>query len=377
MADDEEDKVNDEDAAAEWASMLELEEQKAKDGEGGEEEKAASGEDSEDDEEMARVLNQDEIDSLLGFESHKEGGVSRSDGIFAILDKSMTAYEKLPMMEVVFDRLVRQLSTSLRNFTSENVDINLESMTSIKFDDYLNSIPLPALLVVFRAVEWENFGIITVDSSQIYSMVDILLGGRKSERPVRIEGRPYTTIEQDIIKRMVDVVLADMSAAFEPLSPVTFHFDRLESNPRFATITRPGNPALLVKFHIDMADERGGMLEILLPHSTLEPVRDLLLQMFMGENFGKDTVWEKYLGKEIRGTNVEIEAILKEKNVPMIDVMRLKVGSTILLDCKVDDDVILRCGNIPITSGALGRVGENIAISLNEPIKQKIKDVQL
>lgn len=374
MAEKTQAEIDDEAAAAEWASMLELEDKKPDVAVGDADDMAAAMGGGE---APQRVLNQDEIDSLLGFDVKREGSGIRTDGIFAILDKSTTAYEKLPMMEVVFDRLVRQLSTSLRNFTSENVDISLESMTSIRFDDYLNSIPLPALLLIFRAVEWENFGLITVDSSQIYSMVDILLGGRKSDRPIRIEGRPYTTIEQDIVKRMVDVVLADMSAAFEPLSPVTFHFERLESNPRFATITRPGNPALLVRFRIELPEDRGGMLEILLPHTTLEPVRDLLLQMFMGENFGKDTVWEKYLGKELRGTNVEIEAIFNEKMVTLKDVMSLKVGSTMLLDCSPEDDITLRCGGIPVTTGTLGRVKENIAISIHDSVKQKPQDTQL
>jgi flagellar motor switch protein FliM len=319
-----------------------------------------------------RVLNQDEIDSLLGFDNKKEDG--RADGIFAILDKSMTAYEKLPMMEVVFDRMVRQMSTSLRNFTSENVDVALDSMTSIRFEDYLHSIPQPALLVVFRAIEWENFGLITVDSSQIYSLVDILLGGRKSTRPARQEGRPYTTIEQDIVKRTIDILLADMSTAFEPLTPITFHFERLESNPRFATITRPGNPGLLIRFRVDMVENRGGIIEVMLPHTTLEPIRDLLLQMFMGENFGQDTVWEKHFGKELRSTAVEIEAVLKEKTVTLKDVMSLKVGSTMLLDCTPEDEVTVRVGGIPVTTGMLGKVEDSVAISLNDPIRRKMKD---
>ena len=345
-------------AAAEWAAMLEKDEGAA-----------ASGEPAE----AQRILNQDEIDSLLGFDT-KAGGNSKTDGIFAILDKSMTAYEKLPMIEVVFDRMVRQMSTSLRNFTSENVDVSLDSMTSIRFEDYLNSIPLPALLVVFRAVEWENFGMVTVDSSQIYSLVDILLGGRKANRPARVEGRPYTTIEQDIVKRAIDVVLADMSSSFEPISPITFHFERLETNPRFATITRPGNPALLVKFRVEMVENRGGMIEVLLPHTTLEPIRDLLLQMFMGENFGQDTVWEKHLGKELRNANVEVEAVLKEKMVTLKDVMSFKVGSTLLMDCTPDDEVTMRCGGIPVTTGLMGKVGESMAISLNDAIQRKMRD---
>lgn len=355
-----ENETKDDAAAAEWEAALAAE---------GNKEAGTAGE------EPQRVLNQDEIDSLLGFDTKKDAE-GRTDGIFAILDKSMTAYEKLPMLEVVFDRLVRSLSTSLRNFTSENVDVSLDSMASIRFDDYLNSIPLPALLVVFRAVEWENFGLVTVDSAQIYSMVDILLGGRKATRPVRVEGRPYTTIEQDIVKRMVDIVLADMSSAFEPLSPATFHFERLETNPRFATITRPANPALLVKFRVDMVEDRGGIIEVLLPHTTLEPIRDLLLQMFMGENFGQDTVWEKHLGKELRSTNIEVEAVLSEKTVTLKDVINFKVGSTVLLDCSPEDEVTMRCGNIPITTGILGKVGEHIAVSLNEPIKRRAREAQ-
>ena len=359
MADTDEQTPDDAAAADEWATML--------DEEGG----AAPAEGASETEEE-RILNQDEIDSLLGFDS-ASGGDEQTNGIFAILDKSMTAYEKLPMIEVVFDRMVRQMSTSLRNFTSENVDVSLDSMTSIRFEDYLNSIPLPALLVVFRAVEWENFGMVTVDSSQIYSLVDILLGGRKANRPSRIEGRPYTTIEQDIVKRAIDVVLADMSSSFEPISPITFHYERLETNPRFATITRPGNPALLVRFRIEMVEDRGGIIEVLLPHTTLEPIRDLLLQMFMGENFGQDTVWEKHLGKELRNTNVEVEAVLKDKTVTLKDIMSLDVGSTLLLDCTPDDEVTIRCGGIPISSGMIGKVGDNMAISLNEPMRRNVR----
>jgi flagellar motor switch protein FliM len=319
-------------------------------------------------EEPARVLNQDEIDLLLGFDSVNTGP-DRSSGIYAILDKSMMAYEKLPMLEVVFDRLVRMLSSSLRNFTSENADVSIDSMVSLRFDDYMNSIPLPAMLVTFRAVEWENFGIITIDSAQIYSTVDVLLGGRKSNRQARIEGRPYTTIEQDIVKKMVDVILNDMSAAFDPLSPVTFQFDRLESNPRFATIARPNSAALLVRLRVDMED-RGGMIEILFPHATLEPIRDLLLQMFMGEKFGQDSVWERHLGREVGQTFVEIEAVLDERTIGLGDVVNLKIGSTILLDCEPNDPVTLKSGGISLTTAQVGKVGDKVAVAINEDLKK-------
>ena len=90
-----------------------------------------------------RVLNQDEIDSLLGFDASGKGA-GEASGIQAIVNSALVSYERLPMLEVVFDRLVRLISTSMRNFTSDNVEVSLDSVASVRFGDYLNGVPLPA-----------------------------------------------------------------------------------------------------------------------------------------------------------------------------------------------------------------------------------------
>jgi len=331
--------------AAEWAAMAEA-------GEG-----EAGGP-------QARVLNQNEIDSLLGVDD--AGSRARDNsGIRAMIDSALVSYERLPMLEVVFDRLVRMMSTSLRNFTSDNVEVSIDNIASIRFGDYLNSIPLPAMLAVFKAEEWENFGLLTVDSALIYSIVDVLLGGRRGTAAMRIEGRPYTTIERNLVERLVSVVLSDLSGAFDPLSPVTFRFDRLETNPRFATIGRPANAAVLARLRVDMED-RGGRLEVLLPYATLEPVREILLQGFLGEKFGRDSIWEAHLAGELWHTNVAIEAVLDSVEASLRDVLEWKVGSRVMLNADTDANVQLVCGDLPMFTGKMGRKAGNIAIRIVE-----------
>ncbi len=345
------------DLAAEWEAMI-----GGGDSEGG----AAAPSSSGISRESTRVLNQDEIDSLLGFdEEHQD--ISEKSGIQAILNSALVSYERLPMLEVVFDRLVRLMSTSLRNFTSDNVEVSLDNIVSIRFGDYLNSIPLPAMLSVFKAEEWDNHGLITVDSSLIYSIVDVLLGGRRGTAAMRIEGRPYTTIERNLVERMIHVMLADLGAAFEPLSPVNFRFDRLETNPRFATISRPSNAAIVAKLRIDMED-RGGRLELLLPYATLEPVRELLLQMFMGEKFGRDSIWETHLAEELWLTEVGLQAVLDQQILRLKDVFDLKVGSRLMLNATPDSVVSLRCGDVPLYTGRMGRKGDHIAIRIEDQV---------
>ncbi len=276
------------------------------------------------------------------------------------------------MLEIVFDRLVRLMTTSLRNFTSDNVEVSLDNISSIRFGDYLNSIPLPAILAVFRAKQLDNYGLLTVDSNLIYSIVDVLLGGRRGTSAMRVEGRPYTTIERTLVQRMIEVVLADARQAFAPLTEVDFDLDRVETNPRFAAIARPANAAILVKLRIDMED-RGGRIELLLPYATLEPIRKMLLQQFMGEKFGRDNIWESHLATELWSTKMEVSAVLDEMQKPLGEVMQLKVGDTLMLDAGPDGLIELRCGTVPLAHGHMGRIGHNIGVRLDRPLSATAK----
>jgi len=315
-----------------------------------------------------RVLSQEEIDNLLGF-TVGDVSLDENSGIRAIIDSAMVSYERLPMLEIVFDRLVRLMTTSLRNFTSDNVEVSLDRITSVRFGDYMNSIPLPAVISVFKAEEWENFGLATVDSSLIYSIIDVLLGGRRGSSALRIEGRPYTTIETSLVKRLVEVILADAEQAFRPLSPVKFSIDRLETNHRFAAISRPANAAILVRLRIDMED-RGGNIELLLPYATIEPIRSVLLQMFMGEKFGRDPIWEGHLATEIAQAEIAVDAVLYESNIPLKELMKLKVGDTLPLDMRADALVSVRCGSVTLTEGRMGRVGDRVAIRVTKSLRR-------
>jgi flagellar motor switch protein FliM len=295
---------------------------------------------------------------------------AEENGIQRIISSGLISYERLPMLEIVFDRLVRLMSTTLRNFTSDNVDVSIDGIVSLRFGDYLNSVPLPAMLGVTRADEWDNYGLAVVDSALIYSVVDVLLGGRRGTAAMRIEGRPYTTIERTLVERLVGVVLDDLTAAFEPLCPVHFRFERLEVNPRFAVISRPSNACVLVRLRVDMED-RGGKLEILLPYATLEPVRELLLQQFMGEKFGRDSIWETHLAEELRHTDIGLDVVLDEQMMPLSSVLNLKVGDQIALGVPPGAPVRLRCGDVPLFEGEMGRKGQRLAVRIDREVERR------
>ncbi|MCX7324860.1 MAG: flagellar motor switch protein FliM [Hyphomicrobiales bacterium] len=337
--------------AAEWATMLDTQTNF---------DEVESGVD--------RLLTQDEIDSMLGFSVGEMGAGGRA-GIRAIVDSGTISYERLPMLEIIFERMVRHLSTSLRNFFNDNVEVTLDAIRSVRFGDYVNSIPLPAMIAVFKAEEWDNFGLVTVESNLTYAVLDTMLGGKRSSTAIRHDGRPFTTIEMNLLKRMIGVVLTDAETAFKPLASVTFKVDRIETNPRFATISRPANAAIRVDLRLDM-EGRGGSLQVLLPYATIEPVRELLLESFMGEKIGRDPIWESHLATEIYQSSAPIEAVLHEERMPLSRILKLDIGDTLIFDARPDHFVTLRCGDFCVTEGRVGRVDDKIAIQTVAPIRR-------
>lgn len=313
------------------------------------------------------MFDQDSIDALFGFDSDMP--TAPKSGLKAMIESNVISHERLPMLEVVCERMVRSFATSMRNLTSDAIDVTLEEITSTRFGEFMNRVALPAMFGVFQVTEWENYGVVTVDSGLIYAVVDALLGGRKGSRPMRVEGRAFTTIETMLVSKMVQLALDDLSNAFEAIEPVTMVVERMESSPRFAAIAGPSNIAAVATFRVDM-EGRGGKFSVLLPYATIEPVRDKLLQRFMGEKLGRDRIWAAHMASELTNTEVTVDVVLGEKLMSLRDVMTLKVGQTIALSHSPNDALQVQCGGVPLGRAHIGQRSSNIAIRMATDISK-------
>ena len=118
-------------------------------------------------------------------------------------------------------------------------------------------------------------------------------------------------------------------------------------------------------------EDRGGRLELLLPYATLEPVRELLLQMFMGEKFGRDSIWETHLAEELWMTDVDLEAVVDEQVMQLSDVFDLKIGSRIMFGASPTSMIALHCGHVALYTGRMGRKGNQMAVKIEGRIEKK------
>jgi flagellar motor switch protein FliM len=304
------------------------------------------------------MLDQDDIDRLMNPDDQDR----EIDVMERIANSTIVNYERLPMLDVVFERLVRLLTENLRQYMSANVEVGVRDVSSVRFGDFMTGIPLPSLVTVIRAVEWDANILAVADSKIIYTIVDILLGGRQS--PITpVEGRPFTSIETRLTERILGIISRYIGEAFNPLTEIRFEVERMETNPALAAIVRETTACLRATLYIDV-EGRDGQIELLIPYSTLEPVRNLLVQPYMGERFGRDSIWEHHFESKLKESSIDMQAVLHETTASLGETLNWKVGTMLHLDCTPDTSVRLVAGDTELFEGTAGQKNGNIAVKI-------------
>ncbi|MBO9428619.1 FliM/FliN family flagellar motor switch protein [Sulfitobacter sp. R18_1] len=322
------------------------------------------------------AMDQSDIDDILG-DKRKDHS---DEPTFATVEEqmiymSMLNYEKLPMLDVIFERLILSLTNSLKSHTSAVADVNIKMLEYTSYQEATGALPIPGLLSVVRARPWDSHLIVGMDARLLYAALEIMLGGRKAQ-PAKTEGRNFTSIERKIGASLTDVILKDLKDCFAQLTEVDFEIERTETSAQFATISQATSPCIHVTMEVTL-DSRKGNVDFIIPYATIEPVRKLLSKVFFGEKLGGDQVWRTHLTNEVEYTNAPLQAILHEIKVPLEEVLAWKTGDT--LDLRIDNDheAIVSCAGKPLMKGVMGqKKNDSLALRVTGDLygKQEVLD---
>jgi flagellar motor switch protein FliM len=302
-------------------------------------------------------VKEKQIQPYLNKSKHSESGIK------AVIDQSLQSYEKLPMLQIIFDKLVRLLAVSLRNLTSEAVDIEIKTFSSLRFSTWLSKAESPSAIGVFKIIEWNNLGLLVLNNELVFNFIELLLGGKKNAPPSEINSKSYTLIEQSIIKQIIEVIINSLSESFNLVHNSTFTLERLETNPNLTSIARPGDAVILLELAIDL-DNRKGTIELVIPYETIEPIKKDLQQVFIGDNNKDDSNWRDKLANTIHGVDLQIEALIVDTNIKFSTISQMKIGDTIMINHKTNDAIPVLCGKKKLFDATIGKKEEQVAIHI-------------
>ena len=326
---------------------------------------------------MSEVLSQGEVDALLRgvgdgeIETEKDEAPEEVSGIVAY---DLTSQEKiirgrLPSLDIINQMFSRLFKNTFSTLMRKSVNVSTVSTDTIKFGDFLRSLPVPSSMHIFRMEPLRGHGLVIVESKVVYAVVDTFFGG-SGAKEVAVTDRDFSAIEIRMTKTVILSVLHDLEEAWRPVHTVTTSFVRSEGNPQFAAIVPPTDIVLVILFEIEM-ENMTGTLTICLPYEAIEPVIPKLKAQFQSEKLEVDQVWVRRLRAELLSTEIEIITELGTTEITPEDLMGFKVGDTLILGNDVTDPLILKVEGNPKFKGFPGVSRGNKAIQITEVIERE------
>ena len=326
---------------------------------------------------MSEVLSQGEVDALL--RGVGDGDIETEtdeapEEVSGIVPYDLTSQEKiirgrLPTLDIINQLFSRLFKNTFSTLMRKSVNVSTVSTDTIKFGDFLRSLPVPSSMHIFRMEPLRGHGLVIVESKVVFAVVDTFFGG-SGAKEVAITDRDFSEIEIRMTKTVILSVLQDLEEAWRPVHTVTTSFVRSEGNPQFAAIVPPTDIVLVILFEIEM-ENISGTLTICLPYAAIEPVIPKLKAQFQSEELEVDQVWVSRLRAELLSTDIEIIAELGGTQITPEELMHFKAGDTLILGNDVTDPLILKVEGNPKFKGFPGVSRGNKAIQITEVIERE------
>ncbi|ARP86933.1 flagellar motor switch protein FliM [Bordetella genomosp. 9] len=314
-------------------------------------------------------LSQDEVDALLA------GVTGESEGERAVPDnqEGVRAYDlsspdrvvrrRMQTLELINERFARHMRNVLLNFMRRNADITVGSIRILKYSDFERNLPVPSNLNMVQMKPLRGTALFSYDPNLVFLVIDSLFGG-DGRYHTRVEGRDFTTTEQRIIRRLLNLTLESYGKSWEAVYPIEFEYVRSEMHTKFASITGSNEIVVVTPFHIEFG-ATGGDLNICLPYSMIEPVRDLLTRPLQETTLeAVDQRWARQLSRQIRSADVELVCEFARIPSSIRELMQMKVGD--VLPVEIPQTVVAQIDAVPVMECSYGVFNNQYALRVQK-----------
>ncbi|HIC10645.1 MAG TPA: flagellar motor switch protein FliM [Campylobacterales bacterium] len=342
---------------------------------------------------MADILSQEEIDALLGdvtsgdlsdIEEDLEETSSESSSYSAPNpDVQITLYdfkrpnrvskEQLRAFRSIHDKLARTSSSQISAIMRSIVEIQLHSVDQMTYGEFLMSLPNPTSFNVFSMKPLEGNGILEINPSIAFPMIDRILGGKGD--PFE-NNREFSDIEMSLFETILKVLMDNLKDAWKVVEEINPVIEQKESSPNVVQIVAQNEIVVMIVMEI-IIGQSSGMMNICYPVIALESVlpklasRDLMLNE-SGTKKSRNQDLRVILG----GTDVQLDAFIGTAMVTLREILDLKVGDIVKLDRAVEDGVEIAINGKERFVADIGIRRHRKSVKIREKIQNEADDLK-
>ncbi len=334
---------------------------------------------------MADILSQEEIDALLEVVDDEGEDKANLESKEIFNRKQVTLYdfkrpnrvskEQLRAFRGIHDKMARNLSSQISSIMRSIVEIQLHSVDQMTYGEFLMSLPSPTSFNVFSMKPLDGSGVLEINPSIAFPMIDRLLGG--NGEPYE-NTREFSDIELSLLDTILRHIMQNLKEAWAPITEIFPSIDAKESSPSVIQIVAQNEIVIMVVMEI-IIGHSNGMMNICYPVISLESILSRLASRdFMLSETSSKKSRNKELQVLIGGAVVNVSAILGNARLSMKEILDLKSGDIIRLDRVADDMVVVNIDDRDKYVGEIGLQRYRKTIKIKDVItteKDKVREV--
>ena len=252
---------------------------------------------------------------------------------------------RMPTLDIIYERFIRLYRMSLSNSLRKIATISIISTDLLKFGEFVNTLPIPSCMCIMRFESLRGPALLVFESKLAYALVDSFFGG--TDRPyTKIEGKEFTRIELSIMKKVMDLALKDLEDAWAPVHKTDISFIRTEVNPQFVGVVPPSDVIISTTFEVEL-ENASGTIALVIPYSTIEPIKNKLNASFQTESDRVDKEWTAKMEEHLRNAEAKVLVNLGQAEITVGDLVNLNVGDIIPLAQDADGELELLVEGVP------------------------------
>lgn len=327
---------------------------------------------------MEKILTKAEIEALLN--AVFDGRIEPEKELAKVEGGKATDYDLfnteahkgfVPNLDIIYDSFIRYNRVSLSNRLRKVVEIKKIGARSYKFDDFLQTLPSPVCMAIFKIDPLKGAALISFDSNLVLCLVDSLLGGTGTSK-VSTVNRMFTSIELRLVEKIVKDVLLDMEKAWAPLYATQMSLLRMEMNPRLVNIVPPEYQIVTMSLDIQIEDITGNIV-FAIPYMTIDPIRDKLKTGMQFDLMAIDPQWSSRLSSGILEAPLELSVEMGNACITLRELLALAPGDTIMLDKPCSSEMDVKLESVLKYSGVPGLRHGNKAIQISTISGKEVK----
>lgn len=311
---------------------------------------------------VEKILDQQAIDALVRAARGKPAETKARHKKVTEWDARQSGQigrEQMQAISTLHEGFARNLTNSLGAYLRVAFQTALTSAEHLTYVEFMQRIPELTYLASIRLEPAASTGLLQMDLSAAFPLIDVLLGGDgKGDLPTR----EVTEIEEQILETVVRIICRELQTAWQVMV-LEFQFEQRQQPKQVQHLMPEEEKTLSLSFEITVAESRGTMTLVVPAVVSNALLRKLSLGWVIARPRTRPDVADR-LRAALLVCPFELQLSMNSGAIPMQELLDLVPGDLLQLRRRVDEHAVLLADERKLFSAAAVRCGPQRAAQL-------------